>query len=142
MAPSCKLELGRFSALLRIQEGVECGNFLGDKSLTLELSPRQGQLWQRHTTILGGGTHRTEKIRSSRRQEGGTIIGGKTAPKNRGTIWGGHRTSKFYHIFPLGWGHHTKYQTLPSVAKCRLVQGVPLSKASTKLRSIALINLR
>ena len=26
MAPSCKLELARFSALLRIQDGAECGN--------------------------------------------------------------------------------------------------------------------
>ena len=26
VAPSCKLELARFSALLRIQDGAECGN--------------------------------------------------------------------------------------------------------------------
>ena len=26
MAPSCKLELARFSAWLRIQDGAECGN--------------------------------------------------------------------------------------------------------------------
>jgi len=26
MAPSCKLELARFSALLKIQDGAECGN--------------------------------------------------------------------------------------------------------------------
>ena len=26
MAPSCKLKLARFSALLRIQDGAECGN--------------------------------------------------------------------------------------------------------------------
>ena len=28
MAPSCKLELARFSAYLRIQDGAECGNRL------------------------------------------------------------------------------------------------------------------
>ena len=26
VAPSCKLELARFSALIRIQDGAECGN--------------------------------------------------------------------------------------------------------------------
>ena len=26
--------------------------------------------------------------------------------------WGGHHTSKFDHMFILGWGHRTKLQTL------------------------------
>ena len=30
MAPSCKLELARFSAKLRIQDGAECGNIVVD----------------------------------------------------------------------------------------------------------------
>ena len=30
MAPSCKLELARFSAWLRIQDGAECGNISED----------------------------------------------------------------------------------------------------------------
>ena len=29
VAPSCKLELARFSAWLRIQDGAECGNIAG-----------------------------------------------------------------------------------------------------------------
>ena len=33
VAPSCKLELARFSALLRIQDGAECGNNLFIKTL-------------------------------------------------------------------------------------------------------------
>ena len=28
MAPSCKIELARFSARLRIQDGAECGNIV------------------------------------------------------------------------------------------------------------------
>ena len=32
MAPSCKIELARFSARLRIQDGAECGNTIQQKT--------------------------------------------------------------------------------------------------------------
>ena len=32
VAPSCKMELARFSAPLRIQDGAECGNYQDPKS--------------------------------------------------------------------------------------------------------------
>ena len=62
-------------------------------------------MWQRHKTTLGGGgtPHRKNVNR-----EGGTPHMLPEQVDKRG----GHRTSKFGHMFILGWGHGTKFQTL------------------------------
>ena len=58
-----------------------------------------------HKYIVGENPHK--KIRNSRRQGGHCklIIGGIPKQKNRGTIWGGHRTLKS--ITYSHWGGDT-----------------------------------
>ena len=68
VAPSCKVELARFSVLLRIQDGAECGNTYRGRG--------------HRTYFLDGGGHRTFLI------DWGTIMVGTPHKKGEGKFFG------------------------------------------------------